>query len=76
MTVFPVTNSTLSPDHLAEFIQKEYQFNNGVSCKLLKTGISHTYLITTVKENIFSAFIRWTGAQEMKFWKNSVLLIC
>ena len=50
MTVFPVTNSTLSPDHLAEFIQKEYQFNNGVSCKLLKTGISHTYLITIVKE--------------------------
>lgn len=50
MTPFPVTNSTLSTIHLADFVQKEYQLASPVTCKLLKTGISHTYLITTDTE--------------------------
>ena len=46
MAVFPVTNSTLSPAHLAEFVRNAYHIKTDLTCKLLKTGISHTYLIT------------------------------
>ncbi|MCF2444253.1 phosphotransferase [Dyadobacter sp. CY345] len=64
---FPVTNSTLSTIHLAEFIQKEYQLANSVSCKLLKTGISHTYLITTDTEKfVFRIYsLNWRTKAEI-----------
>lgn len=52
MLPFPVSNSTLSTEHLAEFIQKEYKFDSKTDCKLLKTGISHTYLLSTESEKV------------------------
>lgn len=47
MNVFPVSNSTLSPIHLARFIQRHYFPEHQVECRILKTGISDTYLIET-----------------------------
>ncbi len=44
--VFPVINSTLSPDHLAVWVSAQYGFKNA-RCQLLKTNINHTYRITT-----------------------------
>lgn len=47
MTHFPVTNSNLSPHHLGLFIQEHYFPTQKVSCQILKTGISDTYLACT-----------------------------
>ncbi|SDD74370.1 Ser/Thr protein kinase RdoA involved in Cpx stress response, MazF antagonist [Dyadobacter soli] len=47
MNVFPVTNSNLSPVHLGLFVQKNYFPEQQVECRILKTGISDTYLIKT-----------------------------
>lgn len=50
MLPFPVSNSTLSSEHLAAFLASEYDLDLPVNCKLLKTGISHTYLINTLTQ--------------------------
>lgn len=67
MAFFPVTNATLSADHLAGFIQKEYQLENTISCKLLKTGINHTYLVTSQSQKfIFRVYsINWRTTTEI-----------
>lgn len=46
---FPVINSTLSPAHLATWVEQQYGFT-GVSCRLLKTFMNHTYVVTTGDE--------------------------
>lgn len=67
MLPFPVSNSTLSTKHLAEFLQKEYQLDSKTDCKLLKTGISHTYLLTTESEKfIFRIYsLDWRTKDEI-----------
>ncbi|SEJ20202.1 Ser/Thr protein kinase RdoA involved in Cpx stress response, MazF antagonist [Dyadobacter sp. SG02] len=57
MNVFPVSNSNLSPLHLGIFVQKHYFPEQQVECRILKTGISDTYLITTPgKRYIFRVY--------------------
>jgi Ser/Thr protein kinase RdoA (MazF antagonist) len=46
MHKFPVSNSTLSSAHVGLFVQDKYALGAGTTCKLLKTGINHSYLIT------------------------------
>lgn len=46
MQNFPVSDSTLSSKHLGLFLREKYDFSVGATCKLLKTGINHSYLIT------------------------------
>lgn len=67
MLSFPVSNSTLSSDPLAHFLQKEYKFGSKTDCKLLKTGISHTYLVRTESENfIFRLYsLNWRTKTEI-----------
>ena len=45
MSHFPVTSSNLSTSHLAEFLCAKYFPDAKVQCRLLKAGISHTYLV-------------------------------
>lgn len=45
MSHFPVTSSNLSIHHIALFLQEKYFPAAQVSCRLLKAGISHTYLV-------------------------------
>ncbi len=45
MTVFPVSNSTLAPVYIAAFVKEKYMPAGQVTARILKTGISHTYLI-------------------------------
>jgi Ser/Thr protein kinase RdoA (MazF antagonist) len=47
MNFAPAISSILSPDYLAEFVTKHYGFYEDTTCRILKTGINHTYLITT-----------------------------
>jgi Ser/Thr protein kinase RdoA (MazF antagonist) len=46
MQNFPVISSILSAAHIGLFLQAQYQFSGNATCKLLKTGINHSYLIT------------------------------
>lgn len=67
MLPFPVSNSTLSTEHLADFLQSEYKFGSKTKCKLLKTGISHTYLVSTESEKfIFRVYsLNWRTKTEI-----------
>jgi Ser/Thr protein kinase RdoA (MazF antagonist) len=46
MTQFPVSSSILSANHLATYVQSRYEFNENTTCRLLKAGVNHSYLIT------------------------------
>jgi len=46
MNVFPVSNSTLHPFHIAGFVKRNYQLEGDTVARILKTGISDTYLVT------------------------------
>ena len=67
MTTFPVISSILSTDALAEFIQQEYQLGSPATCKLLKTGISHTYQIKSgEKKFVFRVYnLNWRTEKEI-----------
>ncbi|RAV28066.1 phosphotransferase [Sinomicrobium soli] len=47
MTAFPVTRSTLSAKELGEFIKDRYQLNENFTCELFRTGMNHTYFISS-----------------------------
>lgn len=47
MNVFPVYSSNLSPSHLGTFIQNQYFPGQTIACRILKTGISDTYLVSS-----------------------------
>lgn len=44
MAVFPVLQSTLSPRHLAKWLEAQYLLTE-VSCRVARTNMNHTYLI-------------------------------
>jgi len=47
MKTFPVIASILSQTELGEFINEKYQLENNFDCKLFRTGVNHTYFLTT-----------------------------
>lgn len=47
MKHFPVTHSILSAEHITLFLQETYSLNKNVTCRLIKSGINDTYLVTT-----------------------------
>ena len=46
MTTFPVTESTLSANHLGQFLQERYDLSEKTKCKLFRTGMNHLYIVT------------------------------
>jgi Ser/Thr protein kinase RdoA (MazF antagonist) len=46
LKVFPVINSTLSPVHLADLLNKQYDFDNSMKCQLIRSGLNDTYLLS------------------------------
>ena len=47
MKTFPVIASTISPTELGEFIIDQYKLENHLDCKLFRTGVNHTYFLTS-----------------------------
>ena len=47
MTAFPASASTLSEIHLGKFVIENYDLPKSSTCKLFRTGINHTYFIST-----------------------------
>ena len=46
MAHFPVTDSTLSASHLRSFLQDSYNVSPEATCRLVRTGINHSYVVT------------------------------
>ncbi|MDX8341143.1 phosphotransferase [Draconibacterium sp. IB214405] len=46
MTTFPVIASILSEEELGDFIKIRYQLSENFECKLFRTGVNHTYIIS------------------------------
>ncbi|MCE7065965.1 phosphotransferase [Dyadobacter sp. CY326] len=67
MSHFPVTSSNLSTIHLGVFLQEKYFPSSQVTCKLLKAGISHTYLVNASAEKyIFRIYtLGWRSETEI-----------
>ncbi len=49
MAQFPVSNSTLSAPHLAQFVGQQYLLDKA-ACRIIKAGVNDTYKITTASE--------------------------
>lgn len=67
MNIFPASDSTLSPAHIAVFVKATYRAGKVVTASILKTGINHTYLITADSVNyIFRVYsFNWRTALEI-----------
>ena len=64
---FQVISSTLSTTGIAEFVSGKYSLPGNVVCRLLKTGINHTYLISADKASfIFRIYsYQWRSRAEI-----------
>jgi Ser/Thr protein kinase RdoA (MazF antagonist) len=67
MQNFPVTSSILSAVHIGLFLQARYQFSAAATCKLLKAGINHSYLVTDGKRKfVFRVYsFNWRSQTEI-----------
>lgn len=67
MNHFPVITSTLSEKHLAGFLQEKYALSTNTTCRLLKTGINHVYLVTDGEhKSVFRVYsLNWRTEQEI-----------
>ncbi|MDO3625030.1 phosphotransferase [Mucilaginibacter sp. BT774] len=68
MKIFPVTNSTLSATQLGLFLQDKYKLDEHTSCDLLKTGINHSYLLTSGADKyVFRVYsLNWRSEKEIE----------
>ena len=68
METFPVTNSTLSATQLGLFLQSKYNLGNNASCRLLKTGINDSYLLTNDADKyVFRVYsLNWRSEKEIE----------
>jgi Ser/Thr protein kinase RdoA (MazF antagonist) len=68
MQHFPVISSVLAVDHVVSFIQQKYQVGSAATCRLLKTFVNDTYLITgNTEQYIFRIYTRnWRSLQEIE----------
>lgn len=67
MKQFPVSSSILSATHLNDFLQKRYSFINASTCRLIKAGVNHTYLISDKSvKYIFRVYsLNWRTEKEI-----------
>lgn len=57
MNPFPVYDSRLSASHLGVFLTQKYSLGETVHCRILKTGINHSYLLNVgVNKAIFRLY--------------------
>lgn len=67
MTHLPVVSSILSARHLVPLFQVQYDMSNETTCRLLKAGVNHTYLVTDGdKRFIFRVYcIHWRTSTDI-----------
>lgn len=67
MNFFPVIDSILSAKHLGQFIEDKYGLSSETSCKLFRTGINHSYIVTDKdKKFVFRVYsLNWRSPLEI-----------
>lgn len=67
MTHFPVVSSILSAQYLVPLFQVKYNFSRDTTCRLLKAGVNHSYLVTDGgNKYIFRIYcINWRTKQDI-----------
>lgn len=77
MTKFSVISSTLSPTDIEKFLREKYLMTANTTCKLLKTGINHTYRVDNGNETfIFRVYsFNWRTKEEIKEELNLLQLL-
>jgi len=67
MNFFPSSKSILSAEKILEFLEKKYVFLNGFNCKLIKSWVNDTYLITNdLDKYIFRVYrVGWRSEKEI-----------
>ena len=67
MSEFSVVSSIVAPNDIACFVQREYGLAMPTTCRLLKTGINHTYRLDSGTESyIFRLYsYQWRTYQEI-----------
>jgi Ser/Thr protein kinase RdoA (MazF antagonist) len=82
MQHFPVISSVLSADHIAIYLQQKYFTGQAITCKLVKTFVNDTYLVTdNALQYIFRVYtLNWRSKQQVEaeiqlintLWQNSI----
>lgn len=67
MTPFPVIDSTLSAKHIGNYLKEAYAVVPDVTCKLFRTGINHSYIVTAADEKwVFRIYsFNWRTEEEI-----------
>jgi Ser/Thr protein kinase RdoA (MazF antagonist) len=68
MTQIPTISSIISPDYLAEFVIQNYDLDANTTCSVLKTGVNHSYLITSANQKfVFRVYyVNWRTTTEIE----------
>jgi Ser/Thr protein kinase RdoA (MazF antagonist) len=68
MNPFPVYDSRLLASHLGVFLAEKYQLGDAVHCRILKTGINHSYLLNDgINKQIFRLYsYNWRTKTEIE----------
>jgi Ser/Thr protein kinase RdoA (MazF antagonist) len=64
---FPVTNSTLSKEHLAAYLMEHYPLGIAAMCNIVKCGINDTYMVSSTEGKfIFRVYsLNWRTIHEI-----------
>lgn len=64
---FPVTNSTLSKEHLAAYLMEHYPLGIAAMCSIVKCGINDTYVVASTEGKfIFRVYsLNWRTVNEI-----------
>jgi Ser/Thr protein kinase RdoA (MazF antagonist) len=67
MIHFPVTSSVLSASHLGKFLSDNYTLSANTTCRLLKTFVNDTYVVTSGSDSyIFRVYsVGWRSEKEI-----------
>jgi Ser/Thr protein kinase RdoA (MazF antagonist) len=67
MSYAPTTSSIISTDFLAQLVKERYSFKENTTCKIIRIGINHTYLIKNNEEKyILRVYVyNWRSEQEV-----------
>ena len=68
MEYFPATNSNLSTVHLGLFLHEKYYISLNVDCRIIKSGINDSYLITDyIDKYVFRVYsLLWRSKSEIE----------
>ena len=68
MKTFPVITSTISAPALGNYIKEKYHLDSNLKCKLFRTGMNHTYMLSSgeTKYVLRVYCYNWRSQQEIQ----------